>query len=72
MSVLKGLLGSKFTTLLALVAAIVGVVNHPDFAGLVPENWAAILATVGSVVASLSRALVDTDKDGVPDIVDPD
>jgi hypothetical protein len=70
MGILRALLSSKFTTVLALIAAFIGLLTNPDFAGVIPADWSAWLASVGTVIASLSRALVDADGNGIPDIVD--
>lgn len=70
MGFIKAILGSKITTILALAAAMIGLLTKPEFAGLLPADWSAWLAGVGTLVASISRALVDTDGDGIPDIID--
>jgi hypothetical protein len=64
--------GNKVTTVLAAVAAVIGVLTKPEFVGALPADWSAWLATVGAVVGFLSRGLLDTDGDGRPDIIDPD
>lgn len=63
------ILGSKILTLLALVAALIGIVTEPQFSGIVPADWSAWLASIGSILAAVSRALVDADGDGVPDVI---
>lgn len=63
------ILGSKIVTLLALVAALIGIVTEPQFSGLLPADWSAWLASIGSILAAVSRALVDADGDGVPDVL---
>lgn len=67
MSFLRALLSSKITTWLGLISAMVGLLTNPEFAGVVPADWSAMLATIGAVVASVSRGLVDADGDGIPD-----
>ena len=66
---IRALLSSKLTTLLALVAVLAGVLADPQWLGVVPQDWAAMLTTVGAIAAALSRGLVDADGDGVPDIL---
>lgn len=66
----KLVLSSKFTTILGLVAAFIGLLTKPEFAGVVPVDWSAWLASAGTVVATLARSLVDADGNGIPDVID--
>ena len=66
---IRALLSSKLTTLLALVAVLAGVLADPQWLGVIPQDWAAMLTTIGAIAAALSRGLVDADGDGVPDIL---
>lgn len=67
MGIIRAILSSKITTVLGLIAAFIGLLTDPQFAGVVPADWSAMLATIGTVIASISRALVDADGDGIPD-----
>lgn len=66
----KLVLSSKFTALLGLVAGFIGLLSKPEFSGLVPADWSAWLASVGVVIAALSRGLVDANGNGIPDILE--
>lgn len=68
----KAVFHSKITTILAALAAVIGVLTKPEFAGFLPQDISAVLMTVGAVIGFLSRGLLDTDGDGRPDIIDPD
>jgi hypothetical protein len=68
MGLIRAIFTSKLTTLLSLVAALIGLLTQPEFVGLVPADWSAWLAGVGTFVAALSRGFVDADGDGIPDV----
>lgn len=69
MTLIRWLLSKKVTTLLGLVAALIGILTDPQWSGLVPVDWSAMLTTIGGIIAALSRGLVDADGDGIPDIL---
>lgn len=69
MGIIRALFSSKITTLLALIAALVGVLQDPQWVGVIPQDWAAMLTTIGALAAALSRGLVDADGDGIPDVL---
>ena len=68
----KAVFHSKITTILAALAAVIGLLTKPEFAGLLPADWSAWLMSVATFIGFLSRGLLDTDGDGRPDIIDPD
>lgn len=70
MQLIKWILGSKLTAIIGLVAAFLGLLNNPEFAGVIPQDWAAWAAGAGVLLATLARSLVDADGNGVPDLID--
>ena len=58
---------SKAWGWLAIVGAVFGALNTAEVLAIVGPQMGSIIAIVSTVVAAISRALVDKDGDGKPD-----
>lgn len=59
---------SRLTGLVSALLIIVGALNSAEVLAIVSPEVAKLITIGATVVLSLSRALVDTDNDGVPDL----
>lgn len=52
---------------LGILAAVFGALNSAEVLAVVGPQVGSIITVIATVVAALSRALIDTDGDGKPD-----
>lgn len=64
----KIFLSSKTVALLGFAGVILGGISNPEFSTFIPANIAAWAVTVGGIVTTLTRGLVDTNANGIPDL----
>lgn len=57
----------KSVAWLSIVAAVFGALNTVDVLALVGPKVGVVITLVSTILASLSRALMDSDGDGKPD-----
>lgn len=58
---------NKYWSWLAIASAVFGALNQTEILSMVGPSVAAVITVVSTVVAAISRALIDTDGDGRPD-----
>lgn len=67
---LAAIANTKVVQLLAMVAAMIGVTQDPQFSGAVPANWSGWLATASVIISGLVRGLADKNNNGRADVFD--
>lgn len=61
---------SRLIGLLSLLAIIVGALNTAEVLTLLPPKVGLAIAITAAVTSALSRALVDRDRNGIPDVLE--
>lgn len=60
---------SKAWGYLAVIAAVFGALNSTEVLAVVGPSVGGVITLVATVVAAISRALLDADGDGKPDLL---
>lgn len=61
---------SKAWGVFAVVAALFGALNSTEVLAVVGPQVGGIITIIATVVAAISRALLDRDGDGTPDVLE--
>lgn len=60
---------SRITGLLSLLTVLLGILNTAEVLAIIPPTYAPWITAAAAIVLGLSRALVDSDGDGTPDVL---